>query len=124
MPPSVLDELRGKYSKFRTRHSEEFIAQKMEEERAEKERKQWEKLAMKTPTQEGAAREKRRRRRLLRKNLVRNEEGKLELRANIVDAIGREMERKLGMREVERRLEGVDSRALGEAKEKSIEARL
>ena len=32
MPPSIIDELRNKYSKFRTRHDDEFIAKKQEED--------------------------------------------------------------------------------------------
>ena len=32
MPPSIIDELRNKYSKFRTRHDDEYIAKKQEED--------------------------------------------------------------------------------------------
>ncbi|PNS14155.1 50S ribosomal protein L24, chloroplastic [Sphaceloma murrayae] len=38
MPPSVLDELRNKYSKFRTRHDPEWIAQKQAEAVREQEK--------------------------------------------------------------------------------------
>jgi large subunit ribosomal protein L24 len=40
MPSSVIDELRNKFSKFRTRHTEEYIQQKVAEEEAEKVRKE------------------------------------------------------------------------------------
>ncbi len=39
MPTSVIDELRNKYSKFRTRHDPEYIAAKMEEDRLKEESK-------------------------------------------------------------------------------------
>lgn len=39
MPSSVLDELRNKYSKFRTRHDEDYIQAKIQEEEAAEERK-------------------------------------------------------------------------------------
>lgn len=59
MPPSVIDELRNKYSKFRERHDDEYIAKKMEED-AEKERKR-RLTSMMTPLQELHARERRER---------------------------------------------------------------
>ncbi|KAF4548033.1 Hypothetical protein D9617_32g091530 [Elsinoe fawcettii] len=40
MPPAVIDELRGKYSKFRTRHDPEYIAQKEAELSAMHQRQQ------------------------------------------------------------------------------------
>lgn len=39
MPGSIIDELRGKYSKFRDRHDEAFLAKKIQEDNAAKERK-------------------------------------------------------------------------------------
>ncbi|MCJ1287003.1 hypothetical protein MMC26_006350 [Xylographa opegraphella] len=39
MPAGIIDELRNKYSKFRDRHEDAFIAKKMEEDRVEEERK-------------------------------------------------------------------------------------
>ena len=39
MPGSIIDELRGKYSKFRDRHDEAFIAKKIQEDNAAEERK-------------------------------------------------------------------------------------
>jgi len=51
MPISVIDELRNKYSKFRTRHDPEYIAAKMEEERIAEEKKELSKK-MRTPLNE------------------------------------------------------------------------
>ncbi|MCJ1379401.1 hypothetical protein MMC17_002502 [Xylographa soralifera] len=39
MPAGIIDELRNKYSKFRDRHEDAFIAKKMEEDRIAEERK-------------------------------------------------------------------------------------
>ncbi|MCJ1389354.1 hypothetical protein MMC18_002210 [Xylographa bjoerkii] len=39
MPTGIIDELRNKYSKFRDRHDDAFIAKKMEEDRIAEERK-------------------------------------------------------------------------------------
>ena len=39
MPTGLIDELRNKYSKFRDRHEDDFIARKMEEDRIAEERK-------------------------------------------------------------------------------------
>ena len=49
MPEGVIDELRNKYSKFRTRHSEEFVAKKLDQQRLQEERKS--RVAM-TPMEE------------------------------------------------------------------------
>ncbi|KAI1083925.1 hypothetical protein F5B20DRAFT_358996 [Whalleya microplaca] len=51
MPESIIDELRGKYSRFRTRHDPEWVAKIEAEERAKEDRK---KLIekMRTPLQE------------------------------------------------------------------------
>ncbi|KAF2223481.1 hypothetical protein BDZ85DRAFT_295747 [Elsinoe ampelina] len=58
MPPSVIDELRGKYSKFRTRHEPEWLAQKQDEATAVQGRKQrLEALGM-TPMQKASAQHK------------------------------------------------------------------
>ncbi|OCL01353.1 hypothetical protein AOQ84DRAFT_306900 [Glonium stellatum] len=50
-PETVIDELRGKYSKFRTRHDEDYVERKMKEDEEAEARK---KLAirMRTPLQE------------------------------------------------------------------------
>ncbi|KAF2809694.1 uncharacterized protein BDZ99DRAFT_444161 [Mytilinidion resinicola] len=41
MPPSVIDELRGKYSKYRTRHDEDYIARQVEKEQQENAKNNW-----------------------------------------------------------------------------------
>ncbi|KHJ35941.1 putative kow domain-containing protein domain-containing protein [Erysiphe necator] len=51
MPPSVIDELRNKYSKFRTRHDPEFIEKKILEEVQKQEMLEKSKL-MRTPIKE------------------------------------------------------------------------
>ncbi|OQN96895.1 hypothetical protein B0A48_17449 [Cryoendolithus antarcticus] len=51
MPASVIDELRNKYSKFRTRHSYEFT-QKIEAQAAKEEKRKDLHLTMRTPLQE------------------------------------------------------------------------
>ncbi|CAD6505213.1 BgTH12-07979 [Blumeria graminis f. sp. triticale] len=53
MPPSVIDELRNKYSKFRTRHDSEYIEKKMSEEAESLEQLSKAKL-MRTPLKEAA----------------------------------------------------------------------
>ena len=39
MPPNIIDELRNKYSKFRDRHDEDYIARKVKEDEEVEERK-------------------------------------------------------------------------------------
>lgn len=51
MPPSVIDELRGKFSKFRTRHDEEYIAKKTAED-VEMQKRKGMNLSMRTPIKE------------------------------------------------------------------------
>ncbi|KAI0974954.1 hypothetical protein F4678DRAFT_421434 [Xylaria arbuscula] len=51
MPEAVIDELRGKYSRFRTRHDPEYIARLEAEEQAEKDRAKLME-SMRTPLQE------------------------------------------------------------------------
>jgi large subunit ribosomal protein L24 len=51
MPMSVIDELRGKYSKFRTRHDPEFV-QKMEAREAREEKRKGLLKTVRTPLQE------------------------------------------------------------------------
>lgn len=51
MPMSVIDELRGKYSRFRTRHDPEYVQRKEEEDSAVERRKTLGK-SMRTPLQE------------------------------------------------------------------------
>jgi large subunit ribosomal protein L24 len=51
MPPSVIDELRGKYSKFRTRHDDDWVAEKLVEDEKLEVKKKAVQLT-RTPTQE------------------------------------------------------------------------
>lgn len=51
MPPSVIDELRNKYSKFRTRHEDWFIEKKMEQDRVEERAKRMSRMVS-TPLME------------------------------------------------------------------------
>jgi len=53
MPPSVIDELRNKYGKFRTRHDKAYVDKKLAEDEAEQMRKESVKL-MRTPRMEAA----------------------------------------------------------------------
>ncbi|MCJ1313273.1 hypothetical protein MMC25_006950 [Agyrium rufum] len=52
MPPSIIDELRNKYSKFRDRHDEDFVAKKEAEDREKIEEKARMRMKMMTPLQE------------------------------------------------------------------------
>lgn len=58
MPPSVLDELRNKYSAFRTRHEPEYIAKKVAEENEVWAKKRMAKEMKLTPTKEAGLRER------------------------------------------------------------------
>ena len=60
MPPSIIDELRNKYSKFRDRHDEDFILKKKAEDEAVEQRKKELKQLMRSPTQELFKRERNR----------------------------------------------------------------
>lgn len=60
MPPSIIDELRNKYSVFRDRHDDEFIEAKMKEDEEKKARLRLE--TMTTPTMEAQRKEKKERR--------------------------------------------------------------
>ncbi len=51
MPPSVIDELRNKYSKFRTRHDEDYIAKKLAEDEETQRRKSM-RASMRTPVKQ------------------------------------------------------------------------
>ena len=51
MPPSVIDELRNKYSVFRTRHDDEYIAKKMAED-VESQRRRGMRATMRTPVKQ------------------------------------------------------------------------
>ncbi|KAI1093764.1 hypothetical protein F5B19DRAFT_448469 [Rostrohypoxylon terebratum] len=84
MPESLIDELRGKYSRFRTRHDPEYVARLEAEEQAKQDRK---KLmdTMRTPLQEfhRAEREK------------KKKKGKPRLTIEMLEKIGEVMARNM-----------------------------
>ncbi|EKG21297.1 KOW domain-containing protein [Macrophomina phaseolina MS6] len=57
MPPSVLDELRNKYSYFRDRHDPEWVEKKLSEDEAERQKELWAKKMI-TPLKELHARQR------------------------------------------------------------------
>ena len=59
MPATVIDELRNKYSKFRDRHDEAYVAKKVAEDEAAKARKKRLGQAASTPLQEAKRKERR-----------------------------------------------------------------
>lgn len=78
MPSSVIDELRNKYSKFRTRHDPEYIEAKMQEDR-EAEAKKKQLAEMRTPLMEINRRERK----------LRKAKGKGTLTAEMLERIGK-----------------------------------
>ena len=78
MPGSVIDELRNKYSKFRTRHDPEYVAAKIKEEE-EKEAKKRSIKEMMTPLKEINRRERK----------ARKAKGKGKLTGKMLERIGR-----------------------------------
>ena len=58
MPPSIIDELRNKYSKFRDRHDEDFVRKKTEETKAAGKRRRELKQLMMSPLKELHQRER------------------------------------------------------------------
>lgn len=82
-PNSVIDELRNKYSVFRTRHDDDFIAQKVaQDEEAEEKRRSG--VVMRTPLQELHARERE----------ARKAQGKPELSEGMLAKLGEIIEAK------------------------------
>lgn len=69
MPGSVIDELRNKYSVFRTRHEPEYIAQKEREEQEKEERKRMAKK-MRTPLNEANRKARKERKKLGKRKLT------------------------------------------------------
>ena len=67
MPPSIIDELRNKYSKFRDRHDEDFILKKKQEDEAAERKKMELKQLMRSPTQQLFKRERNRKKKVGRK---------------------------------------------------------
>ncbi|KAI5292294.1 hypothetical protein KEM52_006465 [Ascosphaera acerosa] len=87
---SILDELRGKYSVFRTQHEPAYLAAKQEESV----RRQWaERRRLVTPLAEVMA-QRVERRREERERAVRDEEGRLRLPQSSVEFIRQAMEEK------------------------------
>lgn len=82
MPSTVIDELRNKYSKFRTRHDEEYIQAKMQEDEEKDAKKRMAKEMM-TPLKEKRKEE----RKLLKAK------GKLKLTEEMLAKIGEVMAR-------------------------------
>lgn len=78
MPGSVIDELRNKFSKFRTRHDPEYIEEKIKEEQ-EKEAKKKMIEQMRTPLKEINRRERK----------MRKAKGKGKLTKEMLERIGR-----------------------------------
>ena len=85
MPPALIDELRGKYSRFRTRHDDEYIRRKEEEKAMEEVRKQASARRMVTPLQEWRAKRRKERR----------QRGWPGLDEDALERIGEAMERNL-----------------------------
>jgi large subunit ribosomal protein L24 len=91
MPVAVLDELRGKYSRFRTRHTDEYVAQKEADEALKERRKSKAGVhpSMMTPLQE------------LNRRLRADSKalGQPELGDEMLERIGRVIARNIGMYE-------------------------
>jgi large subunit ribosomal protein L24 len=83
MPGSVIDELRNKYSKFRTRHDPEYIEAKVKEEQ-EKEAKKQSIKQMMTPLKEINRRERK----------ARKAKGKGKLSKEMLERIGQVIAKK------------------------------
>lgn len=121
MPDSVIDELRNRYSKFRTRHTEEYVA-KIEAQEAEKlARKKGKIDEMLLPVQEYN--------RKMRE--LRRERGKPELSEEMLEKIGEVVARSRALRssveekkvveEVDKMQEAVEQLSIGAAGEKGGE---
>ena len=83
MPGSVIDELRNKFSKFRTRHDPEYVEAKMQEDRDAEARKQLS-AEMRTPLQEINRKERK----------LRRAKGKGKLTSEMLERLGRAIARK------------------------------
>lgn len=83
MPGSVIDELRNKYSKFRTRHDPEYIEMKLQEDEERVKRKKA-MLEMRTPLKEINRRERQSRKKM----------GKGKLTKEMLERIGHVIARK------------------------------
>ncbi len=83
MPSSVIDELRNRYSVFRTRHDSEYIAKKIREEEEKEEKKMLIKK-MRTPIKEINRLEKK----------MKKAKGKGKLTDDMLEKIGKVMAEK------------------------------
>ena len=92
MPPSIIDELRNKYSKFRTRHDDEFIAKKQEEDYMADVIKRASSKRMLTPLKELHRRERAEKKAM----------GQPELSEDMLAKIGEVMVRNMGELSIER----------------------
>ncbi|QSZ31528.1 hypothetical protein DSL72_001095 [Monilinia vaccinii-corymbosi] len=103
MPGSVIDELRNKYSVFRTRHDPEYVERKLEEDR-QNEAKKKTIASMRTPLKEVNRRERK----------IRKARGKGKLTRGMLLRIGQVMSRRRGtiMRQM-----GISTDAASEVKE-------
>ena len=91
MPETVIDELRNKYSKFRDRHDEDFVARKMKEDEEAAAAKNGARTLMSTPLKETLRRE-----RMAKKAL-----GKPELSEDMLARIGELMAAKRAPGQIE-----------------------
>jgi large subunit ribosomal protein L24 len=95
MPSSVIDELRGKYSAFRIRHTDEYLEDKAKTLQKSERRMQTMERGMKTPMAELRER---------RKQLAQEEEMKRELSDEVLSKIGMAMAEKMPNSVVKQRL--------------------
>jgi large subunit ribosomal protein L24 len=77
MPPAVIDELRNKYSKFRTRHEDWYLAQKEHEANAKSRRQELLKM-MQTPSDEAR----------IRRDEIKLAKGEPELTDEMLEKLG------------------------------------
>jgi len=78
MPGSIIDELRNKYSVFRTRHEPEYIEKKKQEDIEEEKKKRLDRLMVRTPLKEINRKERK----------LRRAKGKGTLTKSMLERIG------------------------------------
>jgi large subunit ribosomal protein L24 len=96
MPGSVIDELRSKYSKLRTRHDDEYLEARAEKDIEKEVVMEKRERLMRTPQQELRER---------RDALIKEEVEKRELSGNALLKIGKAMAKKLPPKALQRRLD-------------------
>lgn len=94
MPRSVIDELRNKYSAFRTRHDPEYIAAKMEEDRLKEEKKKMVET-MRTPRQELLAEKRKKKEEMMASPEWQKKQAERE--EKILERVGKFMAKKQGV---------------------------